>query len=160
MITPHHYRKITHTFLTIMTTAVVVLVGAVGVALATSPPVKLVLSNQITNGFTYAVDMAVNEDPASSEYDDVYVVDKANHRVQVLSPTGAFVEMFGEEVNETTKENICAAALDDTCQAGVEGSGPGRFSEPWSIAIDPSSGDVYVGEYVFASGEFGLGGQK
>ena len=160
MITPHHYRKITLTFLTIMTTAVVVLVGAVGVALATSPPVKLVLSNQITNGFTYAVDMAVNEDPASSEYDDVYVVDKANHRVQVLSPTGAFVEMFGEEVNETTKENICAAALDDTCQAGVEGSGPGRFSEPWSIAIDPSSGDVYVGEYVFASGEFGLRVQK
>jgi hypothetical protein len=158
MITPHHHIKhtLTLTLATITATTIVMLTGAIGVSQAAPPPVKLVLSNHINNGFTYAVGVAVNEDPASSEHNDIYVVDKAHHRVQVLSATGQFVEMFGGEVNETTKENICTAASHNTCKAGVEGSAPGQFAEPWSIAIDSSSGDVYVAEYVYANGEFGL----
>ncbi len=157
MITTHHHikHKITLVLLTITATMIVMLAGAVGAAQATPFPVKLVLSSHITNGFSYPKGVAVNEDPSSPLHGDIYVADRGNHRVQVLSPTGAFIEMFGQEVNETTKENLCTAASLNTCQAGVNGAAPGQFSEPESIAIDPSSGDVYVEEFV--STEAGLG---
>ena len=46
-------------------------------------------------GFKYPESVAVDNDPASPEYNDVYVADQDNHRVQVFSPTGVFVSMFG-----------------------------------------------------------------
>jgi hypothetical protein len=154
MITLHHRTtlKVTLVLLTIAATAVAMLAGAVAAAQAAPVPVKLALSSHITNGFSYSLGVAVNEDPSSLEHGYIYVTDKGNHRVQVLSPTGAFIEMFGQEVNETTKENLCTAASHETCQAGVSGSAPGQFSAPSSIAIDPATGDVYVAETVF--GEF------
>ena len=54
--------------------------------------------------------VAVDNDPTSSEYGDVYVAEDGAHRVLVLSESGAFVEMFGTEVNEKTKGNVCTAA--------------------------------------------------
>ena len=158
MITHHHRttHKITLILLTLMSTVIVMLAGTAGVAQATVQPVKLVLSSHITNGFEYSEGVAVDNYSASPEYGDVFVVDKGNRRVQVLSPTGVFVEMFGEEVDATTKGNVCTAASRNTCQAGVEGTGPGQFSEASSIAVDPSSGNVYVAEYVFTEVGFGL----
>ena len=55
-------------------------------------------------GFNYPTSVAVDNDPASPEYNDVYVDDEINHRVQILSPTGAFVSMFGWGVNKTMDE--------------------------------------------------------
>jgi hypothetical protein len=71
-----------------------------------------------------------SKDPSS---EDVYVVDQANHRVQVFGPEGNFLVMFGGDVNatETGKgaalENVCTAASGNLCQTGTEGTGPGAF---------------------------------
>jgi tripartite motif-containing protein 71 len=102
--------------------------------------------------------VAVNE-VTSGDVGDVYVVDKGNNRVEQFSSTGAFVLMFGKEVNKTkveaaapeAEQNVCTAASGNACKAGTEGSGPGEFSSPEGIAVDnsgsagdPSDGDVYV----------------
>jgi len=72
-------------------------------------------------------------------------VDAGNHRVQKFGPEGEFIAMFGGEVNATTKGNVCFSG--ETCQAGVQGTGPGEFTALTgrSIAID-STGTVYVGD--------------
>src|SRR6202167_1389385 len=155
MITRHRHIKheVTLIRLAVATTVVVVLAGA-GTVLA-ARPVKLALSSHITNGFEYPESVAVNNDPHSPEYRDVYVLEGDHGRVQVLSSTGAFVEMFGREVNETTKGNVCTALSGNTCQAGVQGSAPGQFSDAFSIAVDPSDGNVFVAEQVEPYEEFG-----
>lgn len=128
----------------------------VTVSRAMGSPVKLQLIDRVLNEFEYAEGIAVNDDLLSSEHGDVYVVDKGHRRVQVLGPSGEFIEMFGEKVDATTGENICTASSKDVCQAGVEGTAPGQFSEASSLAIDPSNGNVYVAEYVFTEVGFGL----
>ena len=117
-------------------------------------------------GFSYAEGVAVDNDPASPEYGDVYVADRGNHRVQVLTATGAFVSMFGWEVNRTKDEanasqaerNVCTAESKNVCQAGVMGAAAGQFgaSGPKSVAVDPANGDVYVADLIFYSNGFGF----
>lgn len=86
---------------------------------------------------------------------NVYVADRGNRRVQEFTASGQFVLMFGKEVNETTGGDVCTAASKNACKAGVQGSAPGEFGAPYSVAVDPASGDVYVAERVQgeASGE-------
>ncbi len=108
-------------------------------------------------GFNYASSVAVDNDPASVYYGDVYVADGDNRRVQVLAPTGAFVSMFGWDVNKTEDEtpgatqaekNVCTAESNDTCGAGVVGGVPGQIAGGLSIAVDANSGNVYLLEQV------------
>ncbi len=88
--------------------------------------------------------VAVDNDPLSSSYEDVYVVDKENHRVEEFSPTGEFLLMFGGIVNEGTKGNICLAG--EKCEAGKMGLGEGEFyGDGMAIAVGPN-GVVYVGD--------------
>jgi hypothetical protein len=143
---------------------VAILATLPGSAIAATGPVKLLPSGSLTNGFEYSTGVAVNNDAGSPEYGDVYVVDLGNHRVQVLTSSGVFVEMFGWDVNATrdaeptatqAEKNICTAASKDTCQAGLEGAAAGQFLEPFGVALDPASGDVYVAEITFAEGEYG-----
>jgi hypothetical protein len=107
----------------------------------------------------YGEQIAVDDDPTSSSYGDVYVVDQPNFRVEQYSPTGEFLLTFGGEVDKTTGADLCTAASHDECGAGVPGAAPGRFSaeEPapeasWtkrggnSIAVGPD-GTVYVGDF-------------
>jgi hypothetical protein len=117
-----------------------------------------------TGGFSYAYGVAVNNDPSSPGHGDVYAVDN-NHRVQVFTPAGAFVSVFGWDVNKTALEtpgatqaekNLCTAESKDTCQAGAKGDEPGQIDEGSSIAIDPASGNIYLAEAV--SGE--VAGQR
>lgn len=78
---------------------------------------------------------------------DIYVVDAVNGRVQVFAPDHEFLFMFGWEVNATTKGNICTKASGDKCQAGQAGNGvEGELHEPYSVAVDQETGDVYVYE--------------
>jgi hypothetical protein len=96
--------------------------------------------------------VAVDTAPASPLHGDVYVTDDRNHRVQVVTPGGAFVLMFGWDVNKTKVESaasraerdLCTAASKDVCQAGVGGSAPGQFERPQDVSVDPVSGHVYV----------------
>lgn len=76
---------------------------------------------------------------------EVFVADTTNNRVQELTSEGQFVLMFGREVDASTKGDLCTAASHDVCQAGAEGREPGEL-DPRSIAVDPSSGDVYVAD--------------
>ncbi|HWY17651.1 MAG TPA: hypothetical protein VNY27_02945 [Solirubrobacteraceae bacterium] len=122
--------------------------------------------NSGAGGFFNAVGVAVNADPASASFEHVYVADRSNDRVQELTAGGAFVSMFGWDVNRTKVEaaalqaerNVCTAASGDVCQAGVEGAAPGQFGATAGIAVDPASGDVYVSDTVFgrSGGQFAL----
>jgi tripartite motif-containing protein 71 len=105
--------------------------------------------------FDFAEGIAVDDDPASASYGDLYVVDIKNHRVQKFSPTGQFLLMFGDGVNETARkrhetgdEGICPVYPGDKCAAGIQGSGPGQFEFPVEghfIAVG-ATGTVYVGD--------------
>ncbi|HWY19059.1 MAG TPA: NHL repeat-containing protein [Solirubrobacteraceae bacterium] len=120
--------------------------------------------NAGAGGFSFPFGVAVNSDPASPSFEDVYVADTFNHRVQELTPVGAFVSMFGWDVNRTKVEaaapqaerNVCTAESKDVCQAGVEGAAPEQFATfSQAIAVDPATGDVYVADTAF--GEAGEG---
>jgi hypothetical protein len=113
--------------------------------------------NDEAGGFFDPKGVAVDNDPASPDFGNVYVADTVNRRVQELTATGQFVRMFGWDVNQTKVEagaalqserNVCTAESKDVCQAGVEGAAAGQFGPVESIAVDPASGAVYVGEYV------------
>ncbi len=60
---------------------------------------------------------------------------------------------FGDHVDRTkvqepgsteAERDLCAIASGDVCQPGTPGSGDDQFNEPTSLAINQSTGDVYV----------------
>jgi hypothetical protein len=101
----------------------------------------------------YAI--AVDSDPLSLFYHDVYVSDPLESRVDVYAPSGEFLLMFGGEVDKGPHHpgDVCKAAYiaeGDACSSGTSGSGPGRFTRPngseaLPLAFD-STGDVWVGD--------------
>lgn len=111
----------------------------------------------IPGGFSFPGGVAVA--PSGSVFaGDVYVTDTVNARVQELTATGAFVRMFGWEVNETkdhevkatqAEKNVCTEEEIKTsgvkCKAGVLGTAPGQFDSAASVTVD-TAGDVYVAE--------------
>ncbi|MCL2770671.1 MAG: NHL repeat-containing protein, partial [Solirubrobacterales bacterium] len=92
--------------------------------------------------FAFSRGIAVNEANG-----DVYVADQSNNRVQEFGATGQFIRMFGGEVDETTKGDICPASPGDTCKAGVAGGEAGQFRLAIALAIEQSTGDVYVADF-------------
>ncbi len=90
--------------------------------------------------------VAVDNDPLSPSYNDVYVEDFCNHRVQKFDSSGKFLLMFGGHVNETTGGNVCVAG--EACTQGTPGTGNGEFEWAYQrsdIALGPD-GAVYVGD--------------
>ena len=138
-----------------MAAAVASVVVAVGMgALLLAPPALAATSHEFTTTFAGSgtdalndpTDVAVDNSTGPSAH-DVYVADTGNHRIEKFSPTGEFILMFGKEVNETTGGNVCIAASGNTCKAGASASIPsGAFESPTFVAVDNSSGDVYVGD--------------
>ncbi len=69
-----------------------------------------------------------------------------------FAETLALKASFGKEVDKTAVEegkpeaeqNLCTVASGDTCQPGTSGSGPDQFHGPTAIAINQSTGEVYV----------------
>lgn len=125
-------------------------------------------------GFRFPESVTVSNASAlvSPEHGDVYVADTANQRVQVFSPAGTFVLMFGWNVNKTKEKesassqaerNVCTAISKDVCQAGADGSAAGQLASPTSVTVDPATGNVYVEDFLnwrvqefTANGEFVL----
>jgi hypothetical protein len=109
-------------------------------------------------GFDFIHGIAVNNDPSSTHYHHVYVLETAygyHDRVQELTATGQFVSMFGWEVNETKdkeptatqqEKNICTATSGNTCKEAVSGPAPGQLDDAVSITIDPATGNIYIAE--------------
>jgi hypothetical protein len=91
------------------------------------------------------------EGVATSPTGDIYVTDQTNHRVQELTPTGEFVLMFGKEVNATTHGDVCTAEevkVDGVkCKAGLSGSSYDALAVLRSIAVDQSTGNIYVQDW-------------
>jgi len=120
-------------------------------------------AKNIQGGFEFPEGVAAGPEPTNY----VYVADKVNNRIQVFTATGAFVEMFGWKVNATTGANICTeaevnAATKATCQNGqAESKGAaGVIGKPVSIAVDRTTGDLYVwdtGDHRIE--EYGPGGE-
>ena len=48
----------------------------------------------------------------------------------------------------TTGADTCTAASKNVCQTGTNGSAPGQFSDPSSITVDPTNGNVYIAELI------------
>lgn len=83
--------------------------------------------------------VGVDVNPVSG---DVYVADTNNNRVQRFDAQGTFISAFGWGVDDGAAAlQICTAG----CEAGISGSGDGQLATPAGIAVDSSSGDVYVG---------------
>ena len=57
------------------------------------------------------------------------VADRDNHRVQVFQPS-------------TSDETLLQSAT-----WGTNGSGDGQFNQPYGVAVDPQTGEVYVADY-------------
>ena len=89
--------------------------------------------------------LAVDNEPLSLSYGDVYVFDQANYRVEKFNSAGEFLLMFGGGVNETSGGNVCLAG--ERCRAGTPGTAAGQFEAAGrgSIAVGPN-GMVYVGD--------------
>jgi hypothetical protein len=86
--------------------------------------------------------VAVDNEPLSPSYEDVYVPDPGNNRVEKFDSSGDFLGMFGKEVNEDGA-NLCVAG--EKCQPGKEGGGAGEFDDITGAITVASNGDVYVG---------------
>jgi hypothetical protein len=103
----------------------------------------------------FAEGIAVDNDPHSRSYGDVYVVDLGNHRVEKFSAGGAFLLMFGGRVNATAHhrrrragEDRCPVRPGDRCRAGLASASPGAFRFPVEgnfVAVGPGA-SVYVGD--------------
>jgi hypothetical protein len=86
--------------------------------------------------------VAVDNDLLSPSYEDVYVPDRGNDRVEKFSPSGSFLAMFGKEVNENGS-NVCVTG--EKCRPGKEGAGNGEFDDITGAIAIGTDGDVYVG---------------
>ncbi len=83
--------------------------------------------------------------PASVAVDrathDLYVLDASNYRIQEFTEAGQFVAMFGKEVNETTKGDVCTEVEVEAgakCKAGVQV--PAGSTEPGVFTFAESAG--------------------
>jgi DNA-binding beta-propeller fold protein YncE len=81
---------------------------------------------------------------------DIYVVDKGNNRVQQLHELAdggghRFVRAFGLDVGGAGV-NVCIVA--STCQAGTASAAAGGMSEPIGVAVDQTTGNLYVSDNV------------
>jgi hypothetical protein len=120
-------------------------------------------------GFLFPESVAVNKTKG-----DVYIGENANHRVQVLDAKGAFVRIFGWNVNKTRvalgggatqqEKNVCTASSKDECGPGIivvkvctggskkcspgeEEGTPGLAGQmlfSGAVTIDQATGNVYV----------------
>lgn len=79
-------------------------------------------------------------DVAIDSAGNVFVANTGNQRIDVFSPTGAFVRAFGKEVNPAGGD-VCTEATQ--CKRGTGGTGVGTISSPTGIGLD-SAGLLYI----------------
>jgi NHL repeat-containing protein len=99
-------------------------------------------------GFQYPSSLAVDPNTGS-----LFVADTTNSRVQKFTADDAFLAMFGWNVNKTksgqsttrqSERDVCTAVSRDVCGAGTPGMAAGQLHDPFSLTVDPLTGDVYI----------------
>jgi hypothetical protein len=132
-----------------------VLLGALAAALLASPAALALTQRGHAAAFSFGtggtgagqlqgpLGVAVSEATG-----DVYVVDSANHRIDVFDGEGKFLEAWGWGVLDGEKKHERCTS---TCLPGIAGNGKGQLGEAEAIAVDnstnasdPSKGEVYV----------------
>ncbi len=96
--------------------------------------------------------IAVNETGAGGVAPGtIYVADGSNNRIGLFDASGGFVGTWGQDVIQTggsgdtgTGIELCGVAA--SCKAGVGGPWGGAFTAVRGVAVDQSTGDVYVTE--------------
>ncbi len=96
--------------------------------------------------------IAVNETGAGGVVPGtIYVADSTNNRIGLFSASGGFVSAWGQDVIQTggpgdtgTGFEVCDVAAN--CKAGVGGPWGGELTAVRGVAVDQSTGDVYVTE--------------
>ena len=74
---------------------------------------------------------------------NVYVADTYNNRIEEFTSSGGFVQAWGWGVSDGAgKLETCTTS----CQAGISGGGAGQLNSPFGLAVDNSSGDLYVAD--------------
>jgi hypothetical protein len=74
---------------------------------------------------------------------DVYVADQNNNRIDKFDRSGNFLLAWGYGVRNGGNElQTCTVAT--SCRVGLAGSAAGQVERPAGVAVDSSSGDVYV----------------
>jgi YD repeat-containing protein len=74
---------------------------------------------------------------------DVWVAESKNERIAKYSPVGLFMAAYGWGVSDGKAE---LESCTSNCQPGLSGSGYGEFYAPSSVAVNPSTGNVYVSD--------------
>jgi len=77
---------------------------------------------------------------------NVYVADSANHRIQKFDPSGNFLMAWGRDVELGGPEEADVCTVAKSCQEGLLGGRAGELDYPVGIAVEPSTGNVYVAE--------------
>jgi hypothetical protein len=74
----------------------------------------------------------------------IYVADDANHRIQAFDAAGVFQWAIGRDVvtGGVVAAEKCSVAAD--CKAGATGTLAGEFDNPQGVAVNQTSGHVYV----------------
>ncbi len=96
----------------------------------------LAASSETTAGSGVAVDEASG---------DVYVADTGGHRIAEFDAGGQLLRVWGAGVADGAQApQVCAPPA--SCRAGLAAAAPGELEAPTLIAVDQSTGDVYVGD--------------
>jgi YD repeat-containing protein len=140
--------------------------GAPAAASAVSNPIPLStpkFSSTLTGALTIGEAKSVAVTPAGN----LWFTDN-NQRIVEESSSGALIRVVGWGVIDyAEKFEICTSS----CHAGIAGSGNGQFYRPWGIAVNPTTGNIYVGdqenerieefnekgEFIRAFGKYGTG---
>jgi RHS repeat-associated protein len=109
----------------------------------TEPLSEALYSSQFGSAGSGAGQFSVPIGMAIESGGDIWVADSSNNRLEKFSAGGTFIEAVGFGVSDgKEKYEICTSS----CQAGIAGKGEGQFDVPKDIAINSSTGNIYVAD--------------
>lgn len=101
---------------------------------------------RLTGSETGAGAVAVDDDPSSANFGDVYAIDVAHKLVDRFNEKGEYECQITGAGSDSTSATECSAA-----EAGMPGGGFGG-SLNMGLTVDPGNGNLYVGENGGGSG--------
>lgn len=78
---------------------------------------------------------------------NLYVADTASARIEKLDPSQGFLRAWGKDVDQAGGTGFEQCSVAASCKAGVASGSGGEVDQPSGIAVNPTSGDIYVADY-------------